>query len=165
MPEKLLNAALFQIGWFACVLGGNSLWLLVAFAVMLAHLAWKRSWRSEGPLLVIILLIGASIDSLLLNAGVFHFPQGGHLVPLWLALLWPLLGITLNHCLAWTARPWWLASLLGAVSAPFSYYAGSKLAGVELPLGLWPTMGVLAVVWAGVFPGLHWIARRCDFWK
>jgi hypothetical protein len=29
MLKPLANAVLFQCGWFACVLGGDSLWLLV----------------------------------------------------------------------------------------------------------------------------------------
>jgi hypothetical protein len=40
MLEKLANAVLFQVGWFTCVLGGNSLWLLMALAILLIHLRW-----------------------------------------------------------------------------------------------------------------------------
>ena len=40
MLERLCNAVLFQIGWLACVLGGNSLWLLLALAVLVIHLGW-----------------------------------------------------------------------------------------------------------------------------
>ena len=38
MLERVANAVLFQIGWLTCVLGGNSLWLLVALAVLVIHL-------------------------------------------------------------------------------------------------------------------------------
>lgn len=31
MLKNLANAVLFQCGWFACVLGGDSLWLLVGW--------------------------------------------------------------------------------------------------------------------------------------
>ncbi len=40
MLKTLANAALFQCGWFACVLGGDSLWLLVGLAVLAVHLLW-----------------------------------------------------------------------------------------------------------------------------
>ena len=38
MLKQIANAVLFQIGWLACVLGGNSLWLLLALAVLVIHL-------------------------------------------------------------------------------------------------------------------------------
>jgi hypothetical protein len=89
---------------------------------------------------------------------VFDFGNHGPLIPLWLILLWAVLATTLRHCLAWTAKPWWRASLLGAIGGPMSYYAGSQLAGVQLPLGLWPSLALLAVLWAVVFVVLQWLA-------
>ncbi|MOA29752.1 hypothetical protein D3C78_1507890 [compost metagenome] len=79
-------------------------------------------------------------------------------MPLWLALLWALFATTLNHCLAWTARPWWLGSLLGAVAGPLSYWAGARIAGVGLPLGSVPTLLLLAGLWALLVPILHGFA-------
>lgn len=39
MRERLANAALFQPGWFTCVLGGDSPWLLLGMALFpLLHL-------------------------------------------------------------------------------------------------------------------------------
>jgi hypothetical protein len=160
MLKQIANAVLFQIGWFACVMGGNSYWLLLAVAVLLVHLLWISSWAAEGKLLLWITALGIVLDSLLMHLGVFGFGNEGLLIPLWLIVLWPVLATTLNHCLAWTAQPWWRASLLGAVGGPMSYYAGSQLAGVQLPLGLWPSMLLLAVIWAGVFPLLQWLAGR-----
>ncbi|WP_397449810.1 DUF2878 domain-containing protein [Pseudomonas sp. NA-150] len=158
MPKNLINLLLFQVGWFACVLGGTSLWLLVAAGVLLVHLLWTSSWRSEGDLIISVTLIGTLVDSLLLACNVFDFDAGGPVIPLWLVVLWALLATTLNHGLAWTAKPLWRACLLGAVCGPLSYYAGSELAGVRLPLGLWPSMLLLAVIWAMLFPMLLYVA-------
>jgi hypothetical protein len=159
MPKQLINALLFQIGWFACVLGGNSYWLLIALVVIAIDLSLTSSWRAEARLLVSVALIGTFVDSLLLACGVFAFDAGGPLIPLWLIVLWPVLATTLNHCLDWTAKPWWRASLLGAIGGPMSYYAGSQMAGVHLPLGLWPSMLLLGVVWAVLFPLLQRLAK------
>jgi hypothetical protein len=159
MPKQLLNAVLFQIGWFACVLGGSGLWLLVAMGVLAVHLLWISSWKSETLLILCVTLIGTLLDSFLLACGVFAFDAGGPLIPLWLILLWAVLATTLRHCLAWTAKPWWLASLLGALGGPLSYYAGSQMAGVRLPLGLWITMVLLGVIWAALFPILQRLAK------
>ncbi|MEA9996259.1 DUF2878 domain-containing protein [Pseudomonas sp. 10B1] len=159
MRKRLANALLFQIGWFACVLGGNSLWLLLAGVVLAVHLLWISSWRTEGPMVVSVALIGTLIDSLLLKSGVFSFASEGLLIPLWLMVLWAVLATTLNHCLDWTATPWWRASVLGAIGGPMSYYAGSKMAGVYLPLGLWPSMLLLGIIWAVLFPLLQKLAK------
>ena len=155
----LANAALFQAGWFICALGGDSYWLLLTVAILIMHLYWVGSWAREGKLLIWVTALGTLLDSSLTMLGVFQFPPGGPLIPLWLILMWALLAITLNHCLAWTATPWWRASLFGALGGPLSYCAGARLAGVEMPLGLWPSLTLLGVIWACLFPALHWLAR------
>jgi hypothetical protein len=159
MLKNLINAGLFQLGWFACVLGGNSLWLLLAGGALLAHLLWVSRSLAQVRLIAVVCVLGSTVDSLLLNAGVFAFKQPGVLIPFWLVLLWALLAITLNHCLAWTAKPLWRAILLGAIGGPLSYYAGQRLGAVQFPLGLWPTLLGLSLLWAGLFPLLSTCSR------
>lgn len=158
MLRQLANAVLFQLGWFACALGGNNYWLLTTVAILLIHLRWIGSWAQDGKLLIWVTALGTLLDSVLTMLGVFEFPSGGPLIPPWLMLMWALLAITLNHCLAWSAKPWWRASLLGAIAAPLSYGAGAQLAGVHLPLGQWQSLVLLGFIWAVVFPALHWLA-------
>ncbi|WP_455917910.1 DUF2878 domain-containing protein [Pseudomonas cerasi] len=160
MLKSLANAVLFQCGWFACVLGGDSEWLLVVGAVLAIHLLWISSWSREGQVILAVTLFGTVVDTGLRTFGVFHFSFPGPLIPFWLVLLWALLATTLRHCLAWSAQPWWRASVLGAVGGPLSYYAGSQLAGVSFGYGTAPTLIGLALLWALVFPVLHWIARQ-----
>ncbi|MBK3508740.1 DUF2878 domain-containing protein [Pseudomonas sp. MF6747] len=160
MLKSLANAVLFQCGWFACVLGGDSGWLLVVGAVLAIHLLWIGSWSREGRVILAVTLLGTVVDTALRTFGVFHFSFPGPLIPFWLVLLWALLATTLRHCLAWSAQPWWRASVLGAVGGPLSYYAGSQLAGVSFGYGTAPTLVGLALLWALVFPVLHWIARQ-----
>ena len=162
MLKPLANAMLFQCGWFACVLGGNSRWLLVAVAALAVHLLWISSWSREGQVILAVTLLGTVIDTALRTFGVFHFSMPGPLIPLWLIVLWALLATTLRHCLAWSARPWWRASLLGAVGGPLSYYAGSQLAGVSFGYGTMPTVIGLGLLWALLFPVLHWVARQLE---
>ena len=159
MSKLVANAVMFQIGWFACVLGGTGPWLLVPMAILCVHFFWISSWAAEGKLVVTVVLAGVAIDSFLMQMGVFEFPGESKLVPLWLAVLWAMLALTLNHCLAWTARPLWLASLLGAISGPLSYFAGAALADVRLPMEPLPTFLILAAVWAITFPLLHGFAH------
>ena len=159
MLKTLANAALFQCSWFACVLGGDSEWLLVGLAALGVHLLWISSWAEDGRLILSVTVLGTVLDTLLRTLGVFQFTEPGPLIPVWLILLWALLATTLRHCLAWSARPWWRAAVLGAVGGPLSYYAGSQLAGVQFGFSVAPTMIALALLWAAVFVGLHRLAR------
>lgn len=162
MLKPLANAVLFQCGWFVCVLGGDSRWLLIGIAALGVHLLWISSWTREGQVILAVTVLGTLVDTALRGLGVFEFNAPGPLIPLWLILLWALLATTLRHCLAWSAQPWWLASLLGAVGGPFSYYAGSQLAGVSFGYGTIPTLIGLALLWAMLFPLLHRIAQRLE---
>ncbi|MEH6798035.1 MAG: DUF2878 domain-containing protein [Halopseudomonas sabulinigri] len=160
MPIRLIaNALLFQASWFACVLGGTGWWLLVPLTALVIHFSWVSCWAAEGKLVVSVTLIGAALDSFLLQLGVFDFASTETLAPVWLVLLWALLATTLNHCLAWSAKPIWLAGILGAISGPLSYFAGSALAGVGLPLGQLYTWCILAPIWAITLPLLHGFAH------
>ena len=75
MPDRRLiaNAVLFQLGWLACVLGGNSYWLAVPLVALLVHFFWTSSWAAEGKLVVSVMLAGAALDSFLLQLGVLEF--------------------------------------------------------------------------------------------
>ncbi|EIK62276.1 DUF2878 domain-containing protein [Pseudomonas lactis] len=162
MLKPLANAVLFQCGWFVCVLGGDSRWLLIGIAALGVHLLWISSWTREGQVILAVTVLGTLVDTALRGLGVFEFNTPGPLIPLWLILLWALLATTLRHCLAWSAQPWWLASLLGALGGPLSYYAGSQLAGVSFGYGTIPTLIGLALLWAMLFPLLHRIAQRLE---
>jgi hypothetical protein len=157
--KLLLNAGLFQLGWFACVLGAQRPgWLLIALACLAIHLAWIADLRHEWRGLLGVAACGWVLDSALLQLGLFDFPGNHGLLPAWLALLWLLFASTLPHSLRWTARPWWLGSLLGACGGPLSYLGGARLADVGLPLGLWPSLLLLALIWAPLLPALHRLA-------
>ncbi|MBC9249619.1 hypothetical protein A9179_04960 [Pseudomonas alcaligenes] len=157
----LLNALLFQLGWFACVFGAQRPWLLlIALGCLAAHFVWVTAWRAEWRLLAGVTLFGSVLDSSLQQLGVFDFAGSSPLLPLWLAMLWALFATTLSHSLAWTARPWWLGAVLGGLSGPLSYYAGARLAGVGLPLGSGATLTLLAAVWAAVLPLCHHLRAR-----
>ena len=49
MNKTLVNAVLFQAGWFACVFAAKQPWLLaVPIAALLVHFLWTSSWAAEG---------------------------------------------------------------------------------------------------------------------
>ena len=153
------NALWLQAGWWACVLGANTPWLLVIVPIGLAlHLRYCQNRAGEVRALLGVALAGCLLDSVLGALGVFAFAQWP--LPLWLALLWLVLASGLRHSLAWAARPVWLGAVLGMIGGPLAYLAGARLAGVGLPMGEAATVLILAPVWAIAFPVALRVARR-----
>ncbi|MGM0984910.1 MAG: DUF2878 domain-containing protein [Pseudomonadota bacterium] len=147
-PVKMLvNLAAFQVGWFACVLGGSIVGLLVTAVILTLHLtclARPGEWRWLAGFSV----LGLVVDGSLTLAGGFGFTEGMlafGVLPTWLWLLWPLFATLVHHSLSWLWQYRWLAVLGGATSGPLSYYGGAHLAGVELAPWLLPAE---ALAWA-----------------
>ncbi|MDD7804858.1 MAG: DUF2878 domain-containing protein [Endozoicomonas sp. (ex Botrylloides leachii)] len=156
MPwKRIINALLFQAGWFICVLGGNTLALISTVLIVTIHVIFITEWKKERELLFVTLVLGSAVDSFLGNIGVLSFYHDSLLLPLWLACLWLLFATTLRHCLAWTGRHKLAGALVGAIAGPMSYYAGSQLSNVELSLPLWKSMLILSVIWAMMIPLLQ----------
>ncbi|MCJ8168096.1 DUF2878 domain-containing protein [Atopomonas sediminilitoris] len=160
--RSLINAALFQLGWWACVLSNDGALLLIPAACLAAHFIWVGSWAREGKLVVSVMLAGSALDTFLMQLGVFDFGAERRLLPLWLALMWALLATTLHHSLAWSAKPWWRASVLGAIGGPLAYFGGAQLANIGLPLGTLATLALLSITWAVVMPLTHGFAQLYD---
>ncbi len=157
--KLIINAVLFQIGWLACVLGGNYIALAVTALILFVHLTWIGSWHKEKQLLAITFLLGCAIDSFLGNLNILQFSSQpndtGRLLPIWLACLWLVFATTLRHSLDWSRTHRLLGALLGFFGGPLSYLAGSNLAGVSLAQPTWQTLSILAVIWAVNVPLLQ----------
>lgn len=160
VQAKLIgNVVIFQACWLACVLGGN----MAALVSLPVLLVWHRYLLqpSELPLLAGVSIVGIAADSLLFAIGWIHFPNHhGWIIPPWLMVLWFAFATTLRHSLAWLMqRPLW-AAVLGAVAAPWSYYAGMKLEVVIIP---WSGFIAIAVIWALLLGTVSWLeVRRCN---
>jgi hypothetical protein len=166
--KVLLNVALFQAGWFACVLGAarGMPWLgpLVVLVAVALHLRVARRPLLELYLLLSAAAVGLVVDSLLLSSGWLEYPSGLWLAgfaPYWIVAMWMLFATTLNVSLAWLHGRPVLAALLGAVGGPLSYLGGEKLGGISL-LEPVHALAALAVAWAIAMPALMSLAARLD---
>lgn len=143
----LIQALLFQGVWLLCIFGGNQ-WLAVALLLLLAHFAVSPSKIADCKVLLLA-LVGITIDGLLMLAGVFYFDQ----LPFWLAVLW--LGFVLNfgHSLQFLRRlkPIGLMSV-GAVSGCYVYLISCYLGAVSLPMGTVVSGLLIAAVWSLSLP-------------
>jgi hypothetical protein len=164
----VLNVALFQAGWLACVLAAahGLPWagIAAAAAVVTWHALHARRAAEELKLVALAVAVGALCDSALAASGWIEFaPQAAAegLAPWWILAMWALFGTTLNVSLAWLRSRLPLAALLGAMSGPLAYWAGARLGALELRQPA-AALGALALVWAASLPGLLAAARRLD---
>lgn len=151
-----LNAVLFQLGWFVCVLERGVLAVAAAALIVGIHLYRQRNQRWEWTAIAVISLIGIAQDTALIQLGVLQF-DGSALPPAWMFAMWVLFATTLNHSLSWLQQRWWLAVLLGAISGPLSYLAGERLGALSVNRDLLP---ILSVTWAVSMPLLMQIVQR-----
>ena len=164
--RKLINFVLFQLGWFACILGAAhgyvSLAVLFCLAVAAFHLWQCSEPKQEGMLLLKILALGICADTLLLHTGSLVFESKGllpALSPIWMWSLWVILGCTLNESMSWLKGRFALAAVLGAIAGPLSYLAGVKLGAAQ-----WgdetQALVLLGIIWAIAMPLLFWWAGK-----
>lgn len=164
----IANIILFQIGWFACVLGAaNHLaWAgsLTALAIAALHLQLAKRRSVEIQLLLLVVTLGFAWDSLIASMGLMQFTSGvmlDGLAPYWMAALWVVFATTLNVSMRWLRERWLIAALFGAIGGPLAYYAGAKLGALSFPD---PVLGLTAqaVGWGLLMPLLVKIAARFD---
>lgn len=144
--NKFLKFAGFKLCWFGLI-------LLPAIAIWPVLLYWLWSvWQLAGKARAAVLaiaVIGALMDTLLLQTGVFSF-AGTEYLPIWMLLLWGCFALVLVQVLAVWLKQWWLAALVGAVTGPLAYLGGAMLGGqliytdtTTLLLTLAPCWGLL----------------------
>lgn len=145
----LINMLGFNIAWFGLIFLGNH-FVPIALLMLLAHLKWCITNKSELKLILIITLIGVCIDSLFQLTNVFIFASDTH-IPLWLIFVWSGFATTLNHSLAFLANHKSLQILAGLVVAPLSYRSGEVFGAVEFGASYLTTHLILGITWALLF--------------
>ncbi len=157
----LLNIILFQLGWFACVLGAANGYAregaIVAALIVALHIARAPRPKREAMLALAAALLGLVFESALVWAGWVRVEEGIY----WLVALWALFATTLNESLRMLQTRPWIAALFGAVGGPLAYYAGARMGALDFvqPAAM---LAALAVGWAAATPLLLSVARRLN---
>ncbi|MCL6416037.1 DUF2878 domain-containing protein [Aestuariirhabdus sp. Z084] len=159
--KLLLNAGLFQVGWFACIVGGD-IWSSAALIViLLIHFLVISRDKREWLMIMSFAAIGISLDSLLIHWQILIRNDDANLIPLWLAALWLIFPTTIHHCLSWLRDRWLLALICGAVAGPLSYYAGANLSHqLNLASPQWQTLLTLSLLWGCLLSFMFWVDRH-----
>ncbi len=168
MTRNLANFFAFQLGWFACVLGGahGQPWLGagIGLLIVLVHLRWVAGHRNEWILVAAAATAGVFWDSLLASLGVVNYTSGqlaAWAAPVWIVVMWMVFATTLNQSLSWLQGRYLLAAVLGAVAGPLAYKAGTALGAASFPDPL-TAMLLLAAGWAVFTPALLVLAARLN---
>ena len=164
--SSVINFSLYQLGWFACVLGAARGWgwpgAAIALALTALHLALVERPGVEAPLLAAAGLVGLVVDSAHAGFGIleFHGHQAGTVAPLWIIALWLQFGTLLHFGLRWLSRRYLLASILGLIGGPMSFLAGERLGAATFgePRGL--SLAILGLSWAVALPALVALGDR-----
>ena len=161
MKKILINLALFQIGWFVCVVGGDIYAVAFTLASLIIHNWLVLSSPAEWKLIGIVVVVGCLWDVLMVQTGVISYSDPTLLgIPIWLLCLWLLFATTFMHSLLWMNRQLPLAMVFAAVMGPASYWLGSNLTDAELGPPLQTSLLVMAVGWALLFPcGIYYAGR------
>lgn len=172
----VINFILFQIGWFACVLGAakQSPWLgvIVVAAIIVWHLSQAKQPKLEVYLIVITVIIGAIYDQTMLQNNLLTYQAnswGNNFTPAWILALWAEFATILNVSLRWMKNikspgKWIIALLFGAIGGPLAYIGAAKLGAVSLD-ALPLSYVALSVGWAIVTPLLLKLSERLDGFK
>jgi Protein of unknown function (DUF2878) len=178
MPKSniIINFVLFQIAWFACVLGAarNMPWLGVIVTVVIVawHLYQAKQAKPEVILLLIALVIGAAFDQLMHSTQLLTYQAHGwsdSLVPAWILALWAGFVTALNVSLRWmrnikSPSKWLVMVLFGAIGGPLAYMGAEKLGAVTL--NSMPASHIaLGVGWAILTPLLVILSQKFDGFK
>jgi hypothetical protein len=150
-----VNYTLYQIGWFACVLGGawHRPWTGFTIAVVLigVHVALSMERALEARLVVLAAIVGTFVECLQIAAGTYRFTSGtlaDGLPPPWLLAMWAQFATTFRFSLRSVMKRPLVAALFGAAGGPIAFVAGERLGAVILLPPLWRGLLLLSVSWA-----------------
>ena len=151
----LINYALYQIGWFACVLGGasNRPWtgFLIAMTLIGVHLALSAERSLEVRLVILATAVGALVEMIHIAAGTYRFTSGtltAALPPPWLLAMWAQFATTFRFSLRKVVMRRVPAVLFGAAGGPIAFLGGDRLGAVTMLPPLAYGLLRLSVSWA-----------------
>ena len=171
MPQYfvILNFVLFQITWFACVLGSAKgyPWLgaIVVMCFLIWHLSQAKPKLIEAKWCLIALAIGTVFDQIILSLGIIQYHNNGwsqSIVPAWILALWLAFALTLNVSMRWLRGKYLIALLFGAIGGPLAYIGAQKLGAVTLGEH---SLIVLGVGWALITVAFSQISTKFDGFK
>jgi hypothetical protein len=163
----LVNYALYQGGWFACVMGASwrhpSVGLAIALACIGTHLTLSSDRLVELCLMLVVTLVGAAVECFQIAAGTYHFTSGtvnAAWPPPWLLAMWAQFATTFRFSLRSVIAQPLHAALFGAAGGPIAFVAGERLGAVTLLPPVTHGLLRLSITWAIALVAFSMVVRR-----
>ncbi len=164
--QLITNMVLYELAWFAIVLGVAwgyvTVGSVIAMALIATHLTIVPDARPEWIRLVWAMAIGAGVESVNLAFEVYTIKDSEAstlLTAPWLLLLWADFSTAFYRSLNWLSNRYALASVAGALGGPVAFWAGERLGAVTLTRHI-NLLALLSLQWAIALPLLVWISDR-----
>lgn len=166
--HQLANYLALQLAWFAAVVGAAHqlpvLGLIAPAAVLGWHLRTAPRPQEEAKLIAVALVLGTLFEILAAQFGLLSYTSGQLWVQgpaYWVIALWGVLASGVNVTMRWFKPRPLVATLMGAVGAPLTFYSGVNLgAGQFVREG--PALLLVALLWAIAMPLLILVGNRFD---
>ena len=164
---QFVNILLYQVGWFACVLGlaWDLQWLgaSIAISLMAIHFGLAADRALQVKLVLLTAALGLIVDSVQLRAGIFDFRYGlvvEWLPPLCIVVLWMQFATTFRYGMRWLSGRYLLCAGFGLLGAPVAFFAGERLGAISFLPPRIVHYAVLGVIWSVSVPLLIYISDR-----
>ena len=155
----LINVVLFQVCWWACILGAAKGFSYLAVVLVILSFLFQ-SYRSENLKEELVFglsatLLGSAFDSLGIYFDIFSFPNGSEVswsYPLWMSALWLNFATLFSKSLKWMSGKYLLSAVLGFFGGPMSYYAGASFGAIALGENFYLSLVIIGLMWAIATP-------------
>jgi hypothetical protein len=155
--STVIDVLLFKVSWLALVIYQSEAAIPVLVIIVLRVAIWTAIVSSLA-IMITTLVVGITMDLLLLVGGILKFP--GNMMPFWLILLWLSFAITLPRGFFAISRlhPAF-QSIAGSAAGCIGYYAGYLLGAVNFGYSLLVCLGTISFLWMLLVPFLFWIDK------
>lgn len=162
-----LNYAIYQAGWFACILGAawryEDAGVSIAVGLVAVHLWLSRERGVELRLMASALGVGVLVESVQVAASTYDaassvFPPGTP--PAWLLVLWTQFATTFRYSLNGILRRPLRAALFGAIGGPLAFFAADRLDALALLPPVGTGLGRVSLLWTAALLLFSWLTRR-----
>jgi len=155
----IFNFLGLQTTWAACAYGathgGPMLGVYVGISYVILHFIFSEMRTRDLKIMLIIAVLGVSIDCMLKQLNMVSFPHydsNNLLIPLWLIALWFVFALMVPYSLYWLKKNLKVACIAGAIGGSFSYYLGHKLGALQLAEPLIFSVSAYFIFWGAIFP-------------
>jgi hypothetical protein len=165
--SQRVNYALYQAGWFACILGAAWDWpftgTLIAVALTAVHLRLSAERATETRAILLALALGLVVEGFQVWSGTYRFHSGvvvAWMSPPWLLMMWAQFATTFRSSLRSIMTVPVRAAVFGLLGGPIAFVAGERLGAVTLARPLAPGLVRLGLAWGVALAVCALLARE-----